>query len=57
MSEINMGGLRLDVKAIGIDETLEKLNKLNELLKEANSLKNELANSEISIQFKHQSFE
>lgn len=49
--EKNIGGLRLNVTVINIDEALEKVNKLNTLLSEANSLKEELARTEVTIQF------
>ncbi|NRG43271.1 hypothetical protein HRF87_00660 [Bacillus sp. CRN 9] len=51
MSERNIGGSRLSVKVEGIDEALAKLDQLIELLNKANALKNELACTEITIQF------
>jgi hypothetical protein len=57
MSEKNIGGLRLNLKATGIDELLEKLDRLNKLLQEANSLKQELANSEITVKLSSQADE
>lgn len=51
MSEPNLGGVYLNVKARGLDEALEKLNKISELLKEANTLKDELASTEITVNF------
>jgi hypothetical protein len=49
--EANFGGLRLNIKVNGIDEALVKLDLLNELLREANSLVSELANSKIDITY------
>lgn len=51
MESINLGGLYLNVKAHGVDEALEKLDRLTALLKEANSLKNELAKVEIVVNY------
>lgn len=51
MDEVNLGGLRLNIKATGVDEALEKLGRLNVLLREANSLVNELAKSEVGVNF------
>lgn len=51
MGAVNLGGLYLDVKAVGVDEALEKLNCLNDLLREANSLVQELASVEVKVNF------
>lgn len=44
-----MENLVIDVDMTQVDETLKKVNRLHELLKEANSLADELASKEIKI--------
>lgn len=51
MGVINIGGPVLNLKATGIDETIEKLNLLNKKLEEAKRLIDEIASSKISITF------
>lgn len=51
MKNVNLGGLYLNVRASGVDEALEKLDRLNLLLKEANSLISELAQHEVNVSF------
>lgn len=51
MDVINIGGPVLNLRAIGIDETLEKINLLNKKLEEAKRLIDEIASSKISIVF------
>ncbi|MEC1437385.1 hypothetical protein P9D57_01190 [Bacillus sonorensis] len=51
MEEKNLGGLRLNLKVAGVDNALEKLDRLNELLREANSLVKELAVSQVQVKF------
>ncbi|MGU8655265.1 hypothetical protein ACV3RG_16300 [Clostridium perfringens] len=48
---VNMGGLLLDLKINGVDETLEKLNLLNKKLKEADDLIKEISKTKIEIEF------
>jgi hypothetical protein len=55
MKEINLGGKLLNLKVIGVDEALEKINLLNEKLKEANQLINEIASFKIKINFENYS--
>lgn len=46
---INMGGTLLDLKVLGIDEALEKLDLLNEKLEEVNNLISEISSSKVEI--------
>lgn len=48
---VNMGGLLLDLKIHGVDETLEKLNLLNKKIKEADDLIKEISKTKIQIEF------
>lgn len=48
---VNMGGLLLDLKIHGVDETLEKLNLLNKKIKEADDLIKEISKTKIEIEF------
>lgn len=51
MEAKNLGGHRLNLKVTGVDAALEKLDRLNELLREANSLVKELAGCEVRVMF------
>ncbi|MGF0096066.1 hypothetical protein ACQRC6_06455 [Peptoniphilus sp. SGI.035] len=46
-----MGGLKADLTIDGLDDSLEKLNRYLELLKEARSIAYELANIELNMKF------
>lgn len=48
---LNMGGLKADLTINGLDDSLEKLNRYLELLKEARSIAYELANIELNMKF------
>ncbi|MDD6906316.1 MAG: hypothetical protein PUI98_05700 [Finegoldia magna] len=48
---LNMGGLKADLTIDGLDDSLEKLNRYLELLKEARSIAYELANIELNMKF------
>lgn len=48
---LNMGGLKADLTINGLDDSLEKLNRYLELLKEARSIAYELANIELDMKF------
>ena len=44
-----MASVELPVKVTGIDEAIEKVRRLQELIKEANSLADELASMKIEL--------
>ncbi|GAA0695798.1 MULTISPECIES: hypothetical protein [Clostridium] len=46
---VNIGGNLLDLKIIGMDEALEKINLLNSKLEEANLLLEKIASSKVEI--------
>lgn len=48
---LNMGGLKADLTINGLDDSLEKLNRYLELLKEARPIAYELANIELNMKF------
>lgn len=51
MRTINLGNANFRMEVQGADEALEKLNLLQEKLKEVNSLINEITSSEVKISF------
>lgn len=51
MKQINLGNTVFRINTVGVDETLEKLNLLQEKLKEAKSLIHDIASMEIDIKF------
>ncbi|WP_288477995.1 hypothetical protein [uncultured Clostridium sp.] len=46
---INMGGILVDLKVLGVDEALEKLDLLKEKLEEVNNLISEISSSKVEI--------
>ncbi len=51
MEKINLGGKDLSMWVSGVNETLEKLNLLEEKIAEVNTLINELNSAKIEINF------